>query len=283
VLIVHHNDHDGRCSAAVVNHWAVNQNPMMDPRFLEVDYNMDFPMHEIQDGEDVWVVDFSLEPEVMKEVRKKAGVVTWIDHHATAAEYDYQDLAGIRDYSEKGPSGCELCWQHCFPDQDMPEAVNFIGDYDAWRHELNPASLEMFEGLKMEDTDPTSAIWQDLFSEHPTEMGRILDQGSMGMKYRDNYCDGMCESHGYETEIEGHKAYAANIYGFGSHAYGDKMQQYPICIAYIHNGKNFMCSLYSESVDVGEVCKKLGGGGHVGAAGFTCDKLPFQPVSEQSY
>ena len=41
------------------------------------------------------------------------------------------------------------------------------------------------------------------------------------------------------------------------------------------DGHKFQVSLYSEYVHVGEIAKKFGGGGHQGAAGFFCDKLPF--------
>jgi nanoRNase/pAp phosphatase (c-di-AMP/oligoRNAs hydrolase) len=51
---------------------------------------------------------------------------------------------------------------------------------------------------------------------------------------------------------------------------------YPVCIAYVHDGEKFTVSLYSTTVDVSKIAKKFGGGGHKGAAGFTCDKLPFE-------
>lgn len=34
---------------------------------------------------------------------------------------------------------------------------------------------------------------------------------------------------------------------------------------------------YEDKVHVGEICKKFGGGGHAGAAGFRTKKLPFVP------
>jgi nanoRNase/pAp phosphatase (c-di-AMP/oligoRNAs hydrolase) len=38
----------------------------------------------------------------------------------------------------------------------------------------------------------------------------------------------------------------------------------------------WVVSLYTtKDIDVSEIAKKYGGGGHKQAAGFTCDKLPW--------
>ena len=44
------------------------------------------------------------------------------------------------------------------------------------------------------------------------------------------------------------------------------------------DGENWTVSMYTghQDVDVSEVCKKYGGGGHRGAAGFTCEEIPFK-------
>jgi nanoRNase/pAp phosphatase (c-di-AMP/oligoRNAs hydrolase) len=41
------------------------------------------------------------------------------------------------------------------------------------------------------------------------------------------------------------------------------------------DGSQYTVSLYSETIDVSVIAKKHGGGGHKGAAGFVCPKLPF--------
>ena len=42
----------------------------------------------------------------------------------------------------------------------------------------------------------------------------------------------------------------------------------------------YIVSLYTTQadLDVAEICKKHGGGGHKGAAGFTCNELPFKKL-----
>jgi len=279
VLCFHHNDHDGRCSASIVSRWNKRREQPNELRFIEMDYKLPVPVGEIMDGETVFVVDFSFEPDDMKQVRQKAGNVIWIDHHKTAEEYGYDDLDGLRDFSDKGPSGCELCWMHLFPDEPMPDIVRLIGDYDAWRLKMEPECYHAFEGMKMEDTEPESATWAEML-DGGGDLDKILTQGQSAIKYRDNYCTGISDSHGYETEIDGEQAYAMNMYGFGSNCFGSKMEEYSVCICYIHDGQQYTCSVYSETVDVSKIAKNHGGGGHKGAAGFVCDELPFKKTTE---
>lgn len=129
----------------------------------------------------------------------------------------------------------------------------------------------------MEDTKPQSVLWDRLFSKNSLPMLlEILDQGQSAIRYGDNYCEKICHDFGYKVEWNGHKAYATNFYQFGSKGFGEKMKEYDFCIAYIHDGKRFTVSLYSEKVDVSEIAKANGGGGHGGAAGFVCQVLPFE-------
>jgi nanoRNase/pAp phosphatase (c-di-AMP/oligoRNAs hydrolase) len=50
---------------------------------------------------------------------------------------------------------------------------------------------------------------------------------------------------------------------------------------FVYDGRMFTVSVYSTNpnIDCGAICKKYGGGGHKGAAGFQCKELPFQRVS----
>jgi oligoribonuclease NrnB/cAMP/cGMP phosphodiesterase (DHH superfamily) len=283
MIVLHHNDADGRCAAAIAYRWVQRCNPKLQTLFISLDYKDPVPVNAIMDGEMVVILDFSLKPDVMAEVLKKTRDVAWCDHHKTAESYDYgRLLAGIRDFSDKGLSGCELAWKYFFPHDEIPRAVTYLGDYDAWRLQYATLTFEFYEGLKLEDQSPKSKFWRMLFNaEGMDSVHAVAAQGRLAIKYRDNYCSGISEAFGYVTEIAGHRAFAMNLYQFGSKAFGDNFEKYPICIAYIHDGRTFTVSLYSKTVDVGEICKSLGGGGHSGAAGFICTTLPFSPTEKE--
>jgi len=272
--IYHHNDADGRCSAAIVELF-FGSNPS-DPReYVEVDYKDEINVEAIGKDELVYIVDFSFKPHVMEEVLKRTSYVVWIDHHKTAFEYQYSEtLPGIRDSRD---AACELTWKFLFPDEKLPRAVELIGDYDKWALKFKPECFQFYEGLKLEDTSPESTLWPWLF-KNPDRVDEISKYGKHCIIYRDNYCGDMRSSNGYSVNFEGHYCYALNVYGFGSKAFGAVMARSDIeaCIAYIYDGEQYTVSMYSTKIDVSEICKKHGGGGHKGAAGFTCKELPFK-------
>ena len=57
--------------------------------------------------------------------------------------------------------------------------------------------------------------------------------------------------------------------------YFDSIHQddYDILIPFSFDGHQWHYSLYSQTIDVSEIAKKYGGGGHKAASGFTWDNL----------
>jgi len=279
----YHNDLDGKCSGAIVNLYMKNQeDDMTGFTYIEIDYKDKFPIKTISPKEEIWIVDYSLEPEIMEELLEITPNIVWIDHHATAKDYSYILLKGLRDFNDKSYAACELTWKYCFSKDEIPLSVLLIGDYDKWALKLQPACFEFYEGLKLENTDPKSLIWEGLLSDNIGEclVRDVINSGKITIKYRDNYCSQLRQSFGYETEIDGHRAYATNMYMFGSKGFGNMMDKYDLCIAYIHDkcsyGDRFTVSCYSTKIDVSVICKNHGGGGHKGAAGFITSHLPFK-------
>jgi len=283
----HHNDADGRCAAAIVAwfHGAWNHSQPFDPdalKFIEMDYKTTPEIAMVGPQERVYIVDFSFKPEVMTELRKRTDDVVWIDHHASCQDYAYarENIAGLRDFEDKGLSGCELTWMYLFGTRaqspKMPYGIQLIGDYDAWRLRL-PNVMEFRAGIEIEDQSPLSAMWPRLF-ESRKAVEDIIQAGMICIHYRDQYCADMMKQFGFETELDGIQAYVCNVFRFGSPGFGATFKAYPMCIAFAFDGSRFTVSLYSErkDIDCAAIAKKFGGGGHHGAAGFVCDQLPFK-------
>ena len=291
----HHNDLDGRCAAAIVR---MARPDSVQSDFIEVDYKSNLDLSVVKHCEEVFIVDFSFSQQYMERLIDITPNVIWIDHHSTASSYPYANwgqnqIKGLRDFTVKGLSGCELTWKFLFPAEELNKSVQLIGDYDSWRMKLSPACLEFFEGMKLVPHDPCDKIWSDLLTKSESDsnalVANIRNTGKVCMQYRDMYCSEMRKSFGYETLIKCSvikngvdnlwtvDAYALNVYRFGSQAYGDLIEKYPVVIAYVHDGERYTVSLYSarEDIHCGEICSAFGGGGHKGAAGFVCDELPF--------
>lgn len=287
VHIIHHNDLDGICAAAVVNRFYAGLVPAFrgdqpDLTFQETNYNRPADTSRMSTGDRVVIVDFSYPPEEMQKIENAIGYflpdeITWLDHHKTAAGYGYE-YSGLRDFADKGLSGCELAWRYYFPNEMMPVAVRLIGDYDSWRLQI-PDSKVFYEGAKTVLHDPLSPFWPELLDGRERIVEEIISRGRTAIEYRNTYAGMIRKSYGYETRLVQIRAYAMNLYGFGSQQFGPMFESYPIVIAYIHDGDKYIVSLYSRGdIDVGEIAQALGGGGHRGAAGFVCDRLPFTPM-----
>jgi nanoRNase/pAp phosphatase (c-di-AMP/oligoRNAs hydrolase) len=152
-----------------------------------------------------------------------------------------------------------------------------VGDYDSWRHAQAPDCVYLNLYLQSKNASPEDAVWQGL-AEHKTCLDKAIECGASMSLYKSGYCEMICDQFGYETELRGLKCFAVNMQRMGKHGFGRRAQQYDACIAYAHNGTHWVVSVYYDKPEVncGEVCRWLGGGGHKGAAGFTCFHLPFR-------
>lgn len=278
MICYHHNDLDGRCAAAIV----LQKYPGC--RMREIDYkdNPDFSK-EMAHGEKVIIVDFSFNPERLQRlfaITHPAQVV-WIDHHETAMTYEYTtpysddilNLKGLRDFSQEcKKSGAELTWEYLFSGE-IPEAVRLIGDYDCWRFDTKEQTNLFQQGMKLIPNAPTNPIWKLLLNNRSIDL--VINDGLVATKYRDNFCGKYRKSYGWEVEFEGHKCYAMNLYTVGSQGFGEEFDNHDICLSFVWQKDKWTVSLYSKNTHVGEIAQKYGGGGHKGAAGFVCEKLPF--------
>ncbi len=286
MLIIHHNDADGRCAAAIVAAHRYREGFAAKPEFFETDYKTPPPLDLIGGHGELVIVDFSYKPYDMTAVLATVGdpsQVTWIDHHATAQDYGYA-VPGLRDFTDKGPSGAELAWDHCFQNTPMPMVVMMIGDYDVWRLEL-AGSTALSVALESEDEarDPSSKWWREMLTKprySDAEVDRLVEGGMAMIRFRDGLAASLGKGYGFDTTFHGLNCRFINLYGFGSAAIGQAViEQYDAGLNAIWDGKVWCVGMYSDNpdIDCGDICKEHGGGGHKGAAGFTCETLPFGP------
>lgn len=280
MLVIHHNDPDGRCAAAIVRLAYQDTLPAEMIEFVELNYHT----HDFRDvllNETVFIVDYSLPPEIMNKILSVTKNVTLIDHHASTPgkmeEYvgDYTAVVNC-----DGPEcGCSLAWRHLFPEKKMPKALSLIRDYDTWTHDIYPASTYFTTGLSLFDCKPTSEIWDDLlgFEECPDYVAADIEQMGMNcVQFRDSLAKTACNEFGFETEWEGYKCFAIYCSTMRSSLFfGDRIKEYDICVMVVPHGKAVTMRLYSDGrVDVSEVAKRFDGGGHKGAGGFVCETIP---------
>lgn len=99
----HRSDLDGHCSGAIVK--------MRFPEceMIGVDYQDELPVFGYKYNEEIYIVDFSFKPEVMRELSERH-ILHWIDHHKSSIDNAHESgfLASGGKFLEIGKAGCEL-------------------------------------------------------------------------------------------------------------------------------------------------------------------------------
>lgn len=282
----HSADLDGHCSGAIIKHF------YQECELIGINYGQPFPWDTVENNEPVFMVDFSLQP--FEDMIRLANVATlvWIDHHKTAidesiAHHVNLAIPGLR---EVGRAGCELTWtyiqDYVMRDKEekepVPVAVTLLGRYDVWDHK-DPRTLPFQYGMRMYNTRPEYAgIWASLLDrQYAPVIDAILEKGTMILEYEAQSNAKYVASAAFPVMLDGLKCIAVNKLMANSKLFDAVWDPhtYDAMLSFGWRGSQWTVSLYTDrpDIDVSEVAKRRGGGGHKGAAGFQCTDLFFVP------
>jgi len=266
----HGADFDGECSAAIVK----RANP--ECHLIPLDYGQKNGYHQIGKDEEVFVMDFTLQPFVrMMNIPN----MVWIDHHQSSIDEAKKLGFNPEGVREVGVSACELAWSYFFPDEIVPPAVSLIGRHDVW--DLDENVLNFHYGLKSYQTHPESPIWEQLFEDGGTFLSDILHIGKLIRVYIERDDERYIHGFGFETIFEGYNCICCNRGKTSSKLFDtiwdDKTHEIMITFCRTKHGF-WRVTMYTkhDGIDCGKLAKKYGGGGHAKAAGFVCKDLPFK-------
>lgn len=287
----YHNDADGKCAGFWVRFSAdLTKRSESYYEFIEMSYERPFPIDSIVPNEQIYIVDYSISPDEMRELLKITKDVTWIDHHKTAIEkyrgFEH-DIRGIR---YDGIAGCMLtcCYlnhmtEHGIGDirpfdismtEDVPMFTKLIADWDVWKFDYGDKTRSFITAFNSYDFNPESIEWNRFFkSDSVTDM---INEGTTMLKYRDGWAKEYLKRFGFEVNFEGLNCFAVNLGNCNSEYFKSLPEgKYDAFMPFAYNGEKWTVSMYSKTHDVFDICKKYGGGGHAKAAGFTCKELPY--------
>lgn len=260
---------DGKCAAAIVRKKYGGQG-----EYFPVNYNF-FPYDIINLNEEVIIVDYSLQGKSgFNQLKDITHNIIWIDHHKTAMNIPSgKNLNGVRSNDK---SACELVWDFFFKDETTPSVVTFIGDYDTWKFRFGEETEKLMEGIQSFITVPTSENWNNWLDSKYFPYREIKAGGYISKYMKFKNID-IVTSYAFKTYLNGYSAIACNNVLGSSKLFDSIKEDYDLMIGFAYNGKSWSCSLYTEkeNIDVSKIAKTFGGGGHKGAAGFSCDRLPF--------
>jgi len=283
-IYFHSSDLDGHCSGAICK--------MFDPEaeLVGMNYDKKFPFEDITPEDEVYMVDFSLEPfEGMISLKEKCKELHWCDHHHSALEDAKKNDFKTSGLAYDGEAGCLLTWKYLFGQKPVPETVQLLSDYDTHKKNVlnwNSHVLPFQFGLRMEETWPSDVygfgLWEKLlkFDSEGESAKLFTEQGVAALKYKKQTDIIACRGGSFPTVLDGIRCIAINSPGANSQTFESVWdpEMYDAMLNFFWKRGQWTVVMFSdkEDVDVSETAVRHGGGGHKGAAGFQCKNLPFE-------
>lgn len=237
---------------------------------------------------DVIMVDFSYKRPVLDGMVQQAKSMLILDHHKTAQadlagiqppfgptwkrhqENVYQDVCeGVsgNPYAlfDMDRSGAGMTWDFFFPNDPRPALINHIEDRDLWRFAL-PRTREIQAAVFSFPYD--FDVWDALFLADPSSLAG--EGAAIERKHHKDIAELVAGTR-RRMVIGGHDVPVANLpYTMSSDAGHLMAQGEPFAACYVDTprGRTFSLRSTDAGVDVSEIAKAFGGGGHRNAAGF---------------
>ena len=281
-ICVYHGGCDDGFGAA----WAVHQRWGDAVEYVPAGYGR--PLDCDVSGKRVLMVDFSLKRDAMQRLGGEAASVVVLDHHKTAeAELEPWSVKGLAlaeatrflglNLAEIGDrivasfdmakSGARMTWEFCHPGIPIPSLIAHVEDRDLWRFAL-PGTRTVSAALR---THPHEfAVWTALAAN----VGDLVTEGRAILRGHEKNVAAFIANR-YWTEVAGHRAPVVNVpYHYASDCADAILKaepDAPFAAAWFRRGDGMrQWSLRSTDgrMDVSEIARAKGGGGHRNAAGF---------------
>ena len=260
-VVIHHGGgcRDGFCAA-----WLMNL-AFDDVAFVPAQYGDEPPYVKDQD---VFILDFSYPPDVLQHLCDDAKSVVLLDHHKTAVEtLDDFRHAKLRKTVDTTKSGARLTHDY-LRDEGLIDYNTWLVDYtedrDLWRWRL-PYSREIDAVLGSYPLD--FEVWSLLAARNPET---LVEQGVAILRFKKQVVDEHVKRAG-SMVLGGYRVPYVNATMFQSEIAGALAEGHPFGVCYFDKDdglREFSLRSRKGGVDVSEVAKKYGGGGHANAAGF---------------
>lgn len=242
-------------------------------------------------GRDVIIVDFSYKRDVLIEMARVAKHVLVLDHHKTAKE-DIGDLTAAPKWrlferiqiAEGMPgiilgtfdmerSGAGLAWDYFMEGLPRPWLIDLIETRDLWNRDSFRWEPARMAHAYLNSFPFTFDEWDEHMRVTMEEQGQamVLREGAAILRQHDRDVEEMIGATKRRMKIGGHDVPVANLGPMLASDAGHVMSKgEPFSASYFDGARGRLFSLRSadDGLDVSEIAKAYGGGGHAHAAGF---------------
>lgn len=216
----------------------------------------------------IYFVDFCYPAPIMKKIIAANKKIIVLDHHKSQEEAIF--LASEYRYRLDN-SGCVIAWQYFHPNTQVPYLLEVIQDNDLFIFH-NPETHILVASLQY--AEQTFKEFDRIAKVLQTKRGRneMLRDGTVLNNAEGTMIARLVER-AEKVVFEGYTVYAVNTPFFYSQIANviSRVKKVPFGITWFYREGKLQVSLrtWKKGVDVSEIAKKYGGGGHRNAAGFS--------------
>lgn len=214
----------------------------------------------------VLIVDFSFDADNMRRICEKAKYVELLDHHVTALQKLVDFKAENFDMSscKIERSGCGIVWEWLHGNEPMPPLLAHVEDRDLWLFKL-PDTKQVMAGFFSYE------MKLDVFDHYAYRTEPLKAAGEVALRIEQKHINSIIKQCKREVTIGDYKIALVNCNGMFASELGSQLAtEYQIVVTYFDDedhARKF--SLRSKgNINVSNICKYFGGGGHKNAAGF---------------
>lgn len=270
ICIYHSGCMDGFGAAWVV--WKKFQDKEIE--FIPARYGDEPP--PLLAGKSVVIVDFSYPRDVLLQINEIASSLLVLDHHKTAqANCEGLDFARFN----MNKSGAVMAWEWFYPGHHTPSFLRYIQDRDLWRFEMEH-SKAINAAIFSYPMD--FEVWNRTFAAEPLTvepLSHLKSEGEAILRDRQKTIDSLTRGWAVtRLNIAGYDVPCLNCPRWlASETLNILAQDEPFAIGYFDsaNERTFELRSAEDGIDVSEIAKRFGGGGHFHAAGFSGPKPPI--------
>lgn len=235
-------------------------------------------------GKRIVILDFSYPKDVLNQIIAEADDLLIIDHHVTAKD-DLKDVPDRYKIFDMTHSGAYLAWDYFFPGTPVPTVIRHIEDRDIWLKKMSGTD-DLAAYLFVHTLD--YALFHSLLDE--STLTQTIEKGKLYQEHNQFHVKKLAESATVRfMEIKGNHYFIvhcdcgiADLTSDLGNFLAKKFTKADfVAVYYINNftdGSSFSLRSTDDQVDVSQVAKSLGGGGHRNASGagttHTTNHLP---------
>ena len=218
-------------------------------------------------GKRVVILDFSYDNATTKALIAQAEELWVIDHHKSNM-VELHDISNT--HFDMTKSGAMLAWEFFHPGKEAPKFIGYIQDRDLWQWEL-PYSKEFSAAF---DMVPWNFDEYEKF-EDDSVFDDAVKRGSYILAYSKTVIKKVCDK-ATKRKYKDHDVMVVNSSHWMSEigATLAKDCDFAMIWYYDHDANIYKVSLraFHDTMDVSEIAKSFGGGGHRKAGGFVLPK-----------